>query len=88
MILLALLELTLACPAVRMVNKTKEPWTEHDNKTLAYVQTQCKKRYPNSPCVKMFRKFGYQSYTVLCGKADNTNALDLYRRDLSNLQSR
>lgn len=58
----------LACPQVMMVNKTKQPWSEFDLKTLAKAKTHCSEIYPNSPCVKMFRKFGFQSYTVLCGR--------------------
>ena len=57
----------LVCPQTVQVNKTSEPWNDHDAKILQTVKKRCGELYPEAPCVKLFRKFDSQSYTVLCG---------------------
>jgi hypothetical protein len=56
-----------SCPKVRMQNVTKVPWTQHDRDVLVRAQKRCGELYPDMPCVKLFRKFGFQMYTVICG---------------------
>lgn len=60
--------LTLSCPVTKMQNITPFPWNDHDFNTLAFVKNRCVQIYPDSPCVKLFRKFGKQDYSVICGE--------------------
>lgn len=70
MIATIVLAVGLICPTTVQVNKTDEPWNDHDKKTLEFVKKRCEQIYPDAPCVKLFRKFDSQSYTVLCGYGD------------------
>lgn len=69
MSLLALLTtVALSCPPTKMENATTYPWNEFDMKTLKHVKTRCGQIYPNSPCVKLFRKWDKKDYSVICGR--------------------
>jgi hypothetical protein len=78
MVAKTLLAIGLMCPHTAHVNKTDEPWNDYDKKIFLQVQKRCGQIYPDAPCVKLFRKFDTQSYTVLCGKGEDSNVgLDL-----------
>lgn len=55
------------CQPPKLENKTKFPWNDFDKKTLKGAATRCGQKYPNSPCVKLFRKHGERDYSVICG---------------------
>ncbi len=57
----------LSCPAPHIVNKTKI-WNEEDKKTLSSATERCVLHYPDSPCLKIFRKSDEGIYQVVCGK--------------------
>lgn len=63
-----LLSLALNCAAPEMVNVSKYPWNQHDLDTLEYSKRRCAQLHSDAPCVKLFRKFDYQDYSVICGK--------------------
>jgi hypothetical protein len=67
MIAKALVVASLLCGPINKVNKTAEAWNDYDAKIFKQVQKRCGELYPDAPCVKLFRKFDSQSYTVLCG---------------------
>lgn len=67
MIALAL-ALAISCPVTKMQNVTKFPWNDHDRSILKQAKTRCGELYPDAPCVKLFRKYGKQDYSVICGK--------------------
>lgn len=58
----------LSCPPTKMENTSKYPWNDYDKKILTYMETRCGQVYPDAPCVKLFRKFDDQQYSVICGK--------------------
>ena len=58
--------LTATCPQTQIDNKTKT-WTEGDQKSLNSASEGCKRYYPDSPCVKLFRKKADGDYNVICG---------------------
>lgn len=60
--------LALSCSATVMQNVSTEPWNDYDKKELKYAQKRCGEIYDDSPCVKLFRKFDKQQYSVICGK--------------------
>lgn len=65
MILLVLA--ALSCPATKMQNVTKFPWNDHDRSILQQARKRCGELYQDAPCVKLFRKYGKQDYSVICG---------------------
>lgn len=60
------LVLALSCPAPLMQNVSQFPWNDYDRKELRYAEKRCAEIYSDSPCVKLFRKFDKQSYSVIC----------------------
>ena len=58
---------SLSCAPRKITNVTKFPWNAHDEKTLAYTRNRCVQVYKDAPCVKLFRKWGKQDYSVVCG---------------------
>lgn len=64
--------LALSCPDTKMVNATKFPWNEWDRSRLQYSKKRCGEMYPEAPCVKLFRKWGKQDYSVVCGGQDGS----------------
>ena len=64
-----MLLLSLSCPQTKMVNVTKFSWNDYDRSVLKQVQKRCGELYNDSPCVKLFRKFGEQDYSVICGES-------------------
>ncbi len=70
MISVILLAAALQCPNTKFVNVSGYEWNQHDLNTYRYVQKRCVQVYPDSPCVKLFRKWGKQDYSVICGAKD------------------
>jgi hypothetical protein len=58
---------TNQCPRTTMINTSGFPWNGHDRKTLKYTKKRCGEIYPDAPCVKWFKKWGKQDYSVICG---------------------
>lgn len=61
------LSIALACGSPKIVNRTKS-WNEQDKTTLETAQKRCGQIYPDSPCVKMFRKADEGIYSAICGE--------------------
>jgi hypothetical protein len=59
--------LALSCSPPVMQNKTKYPWNDFDRKELKYAQKRCGEIYKDSPCVKLFKKYDKNQYSVICG---------------------
>lgn len=57
----------LSCPETKMQNVSGFPWNEEDRKVLAQTKKRCGELYDDSPCVKLFRKWGERDYSVICG---------------------
>lgn len=57
----------LACPAVQMQNVTEFPWNDYDRSILDQFKVRCGQIYEDSPCVILFRKYGKQDYSIICG---------------------
>jgi len=55
------------CPKTKMLNTSKYPWVDYDYEILEYSKKRCSQMYQNSPCVKLFKKYNKQQYSVLCG---------------------
>ena len=57
----------LSCPKTVIVNATNLKWNKYDDQALSDAKKRCGELYPDAPCVKLFRKFNFQSYSVICG---------------------
>ncbi len=66
-----LLSVALNCPNPVIVNTSGFPWNDHDKNTLDYAKKRCSEIYEDSPCVKWFKKWGKQDYSVICGSASS-----------------
>lgn len=60
--------LALSCSKPIMQNASKFPWNDYDKSILHQAQNRCGELYPEAPCVRLFRKFNKNQYTVICGK--------------------
>lgn len=61
--------LALSCPEPTLVNQTDKPWNKRDMQVLSYAKVRCSKIYKDSPCVKIFKKYGDgHDYSVVCGE--------------------
>lgn len=56
-----------SCPKTVMLNTSKFPWVDYDYEILDYSKKRCGQMYQNSPCVKLFKKYNKQQYSVICG---------------------
>lgn len=65
-ILLAVM--AFSCANTKIINETEYPWNSHDQKMLDYSKKRCSELYKNSPCVKLFKKWGKKDYSVICGR--------------------
>lgn len=63
-----LLYLALSCPETKMQNVSGFPWNDYDQEMLAQAKKRCGEIYKEAPCVKLFRKWGKQDYSVVCGR--------------------
>jgi hypothetical protein len=62
-----LLLAALSCPKTVIVNTSGHPWNKQDQETLDYTRKRCVQIYEDAPCVKWFKKWGKQDYSVICG---------------------
>lgn len=60
---------TLMCKPTYMLNVSGHPWNANDEKMLAYAKKRCMQIWAETPCVTVFRKYGKQDYTAICGAA-------------------
>jgi len=51
-----------------MQNVSKDPWNDYDRKQMSMAEKRCGELYPDAPCLKLWRKFGIQMYTAICGE--------------------
>ena len=58
---------TNQCPRTTMTNISGYPWNDYDRSILKQAKKRCGEIYPDAPCVKLFRKWGKQDYSVICG---------------------
>jgi hypothetical protein len=61
--------LALTCVLPIMQNTSKFPWNDYDRQELKYAQKRCGEIYSDAPCLRLFRKYNFQQYSVVCGKA-------------------
>lgn len=59
--------LALSCPAPVLQNVSGYPWNSYDKKEQRYAEKRCKQIYDDAPCLKLWRKFGKQDYSAICG---------------------
>ena len=59
--------MAISCPNPKMQNVTKFAWNDFDKSILEQARKRCGELYPDAPCVKLFRKYGKQDYSVICG---------------------
>lgn len=52
------------CPKPKLVGQMDK----HAEDTLAVARKRCRGLYPAFPCVKVFERKDFQTYTVTCGK--------------------
>lgn len=57
----------LSCPAVTFQNTSGLKWNDYDYSILNQAKRRCGELYPDAPCVKLFRKYNFQQYSVICG---------------------
>ena len=62
------LMLLMSCPPTKMLNVSKYEWNAYDMKILNVAEKRCGELYKEARCVALFRKYGKQDYTVLCGE--------------------
>lgn len=60
--------LALSCAAPLMLNTSKYPWNNYDRSELKFAQKRCQEIYKDAPCVKLFKKYNRQQYSVICGE--------------------
>lgn len=60
--------LALSCPNVVMLNTSKYPWNDYDHSMLTQAKLRCGQIYKGSSCVKLFKKFDVNSYSIVCGE--------------------
>lgn len=60
--------IALSCLAPKLENRTAYPWNDFDKQSLQTASNTCKKIYPRSPCLKLFRKIGKQDYHAICAR--------------------
>jgi hypothetical protein len=58
---------SLVCSTPVMQNVTKFPWNKYDMSILKQAKKRCGELYPSARYVRLFRKFGFQDYSVICG---------------------
>lgn len=59
---------SLFCATPILEDRTKDPWTETDQKTLLDIQKEgCKRNNPQEPCLVRFIKVEEGIYSVVCG---------------------
>lgn len=64
------ISVALSCPKANVINNSKKPWSKLDQAVLETAQKQCKKIFPNYPCLKRLVKSTDGNYAVTCGKGE------------------
>jgi len=59
------------CPVANVSNRTTTEWNTRDQSVFVQNLERCRSKYPNSPCLKLFKKTGIRSYRALCSKNHN-----------------
>ncbi len=67
--------LAVSCLPTLVVNVSGDKWNAYDNKMLDHAKVRCGELDKDFPCVRLFRKFGVQSYTVICGVKKNVRSV-------------
>lgn len=68
MLSVLLLAAELTCGHYKIDNRSSEPLTEYDYKTIERARDRCQEKFPKtSPCLKVFIKTAPKSYKVICG---------------------
>lgn len=67
MIFSFLLAAQLSCPTTRFELTGVQALGLQDKQALEQAQKRCPILYPNSPCVRVFRRTAPQTYQVICG---------------------
>lgn len=57
---------TSVCPATTIQNLT-DTWNKQDQTTYEGAIKRCGQLYPESPCLKLFRKKDATTYNAICG---------------------
>lgn len=60
---------TATCAATTIINQTPE-WIQQDAAALNRAQLRCQDIYPESPCLRVFKKLEPSVYSAICGVAD------------------
>ena len=68
--IVVLLTALSVCPTTLMENRTSFPWNDYDREMLRYSEKRCGEIYPDASCVVLFRKWGKQDYSVVCGRKE------------------
>ena len=58
----------LSCPATKIINTSKYPWTSEDEQNLKRATRRCGEIYGESgSCLTVFTKKDERAYTAACG---------------------
>ena len=57
-----------SCPAIKIINRTKLPFSDRDRQALSTCKKHCSVYYNDAPCLKVFEKYKEQGYHCICGK--------------------
>lgn len=60
----------MICSAIIIINLLNVPLNRTDKIVMKHAQTVCEQRYPEAPCLKIFKKLGPNNYQVTCGKKE------------------
>ena len=61
----------LSCPVPQIYNKSGEPITREDKKSIKHMQKTCKTKYKKSPCLIKVLKKNPRNWWACCGKPDS-----------------
>jgi hypothetical protein len=59
--------LALSCPVTKMQNTSGYSWNNYDRSELKYARKRCGEIWPDSPCLKLFKKYDKKQYSCICG---------------------
>lgn len=66
--------MSISCTPTKIQNVSGFKWNAHDRETLNYSKKRCQELYEDSPCVRLFKKYGKQDYSVICGEKINVRS--------------
>ena len=73
MLQIAMVLVTLSCPATIIENQTKYRWNYRDGSALDRAMENCKNYYEHSPCLVKFVKKTKYDYNAICGAKREQN---------------